>query len=603
MREIVFDVEASGLRLDSRVWCLSYMEGNDPVVSLSGRKDIDEVFREWLVDDGVELIGHNIIGYDIPLLMYNKPFPPVKAFISDTKLLSKVMYPRYKAHGLKAWISRLQKLGKCPYKIEVEDFQWVEGDLDLMMDRCETDVKIQRILYDYFKSKTTRGFKDWYGIEQRWIAYICEMLANGIPFNYGKALELDGIYKEKLAVIKREGGHVAENLGSIKQCAEYVFKKYKPDGAKFELNLKKKMGSLESPSGDDLERVKQKVLEETLLPHTKKGNPSMDKFKRLKLVSQYPELEFHYRYKDTRNLHNYVKWGGVNGNNFYQYAEFHPSLEQFCVYGGFNYYGTRTLRASYKEPCFNQIPKGELRDCIAVLNPDYKILGMDVQQLELAWLGYLLKKFGDDSVWREKEDGLCPKTLTLEAFEGLFERVPEDERKDRAKTINYGLVYGLRAKGVVKYLKLDEDAKTLSRVKNSVRRRFPALESYAKYLRGKINGYGVMYNAFLQPVYAMKGEEDYDTAVNTMMQSSGSLYAKLLFSDILDEIKALDPLSRLLIFNHDESEVLVHKDFSQEMLDSCLDRAYKVFEDRNYRGIPLITKVDPHFGKTWRDVH
>ena len=64
--ELVFDIEANGLFFEAdTIWCIVAIDENDKVYS----------FKPDKIKEGIEflqsadkLIGHNIIGYDIPVI-------------------------------------------------------------------------------------------------------------------------------------------------------------------------------------------------------------------------------------------------------------------------------------------------------------------------------------------------------------------------------------------------------------------------------------------------------------------------------------------------------------------------------------------------------
>ena len=64
--EVILDIETDGLLENvSRIHCLSYQVlGQDEIRSLTNTQDI----KNFLLQDNLTIIGHNIIRYDIPVL-------------------------------------------------------------------------------------------------------------------------------------------------------------------------------------------------------------------------------------------------------------------------------------------------------------------------------------------------------------------------------------------------------------------------------------------------------------------------------------------------------------------------------------------------------
>ncbi len=86
------------------------------------------------------LIGHNLIGFDIPFLL--KMGHNITTPIRDTLVLSKLLYPEQKIHGLGHYGKKFGRL-----KPEHEDWSRLSEE---MIHRCKEDVEINVLLYDYF---------------------------------------------------------------------------------------------------------------------------------------------------------------------------------------------------------------------------------------------------------------------------------------------------------------------------------------------------------------------------------------------------------------------------------------------------------------------
>lgn len=159
-KSLVFDVEANGL-LDeiSEVWCMAGVCVEDGTESFLDRQDLSresilEFFKGYST-----IIGHNIIGYDIPLIkkMYNLNlhdlYDPID--IIDTYIWSRVLNPdrelppgcptsiknnitkkskRIGPHSLEA---HAFSLGKA--KISIDDWSVYDSSI---ITRCLVDIKI-----------------------------------------------------------------------------------------------------------------------------------------------------------------------------------------------------------------------------------------------------------------------------------------------------------------------------------------------------------------------------------------------------------------------------------------------------------------------------
>ena len=135
-------------------------------------------------------------------------------------------------------------------------------------------------------------------------------------------------------------------------------------------------------------------------------------------------------------------------------------------------------------------------------------------------------------------------------------------------------------------------------------KRFPRLKAYTEYLESTIKS-GIMRNAYGYPVLALssKHDEERNTALNTMMQSSGAVYGRLLFSFVMDELKKLDERICVILSNHDELQCRVPRWIEAPQIEASLENAYYKFDEVKYKGIPLITGITFELGDTWDDTH
>ena len=104
MKQVVFDIEANGLK-PTKVWVIVACDlANRETIVFSG--DTLQDFNAYIKD--AEVIGHNIIGYDIPVLerLLGTDFSSCK--VTDTVVLSRLTDPsREGGHSLDNWGQRL----------------------------------------------------------------------------------------------------------------------------------------------------------------------------------------------------------------------------------------------------------------------------------------------------------------------------------------------------------------------------------------------------------------------------------------------------------------------------------------------------------------
>ena len=162
-QSLLFDLESTGLlRRGSNIHCIVARDLDDIEEAL-----VYDCRKTQTIDMGIErlrradvLIGHNIIGYDIPLIKEQYDFE-FEGELIDTLVLSRLFYPHihdrdyerrptgmpqklYGRHSLEAWGYRL----KC-FK---GDFAKHEGAWDVytpeMLDYCIQDTSVTLKLYE-----------------------------------------------------------------------------------------------------------------------------------------------------------------------------------------------------------------------------------------------------------------------------------------------------------------------------------------------------------------------------------------------------------------------------------------------------------------------
>ena len=173
---LIFDLEANGLYNDvTQIHCISYYDPElDEVESFNdecdwknptgrGKGMSSPIVRAiQYIEQAKVIIGHNIIGYDIPVIRKLYPFFDPIGTVIDTLLLSRLYHPRlmsldkernwphmplqlYGRHSLEAYGYRLGE-----YKGEFgKTTDWKEWSQELE-DYCIQDVIVTRKLCDHF---------------------------------------------------------------------------------------------------------------------------------------------------------------------------------------------------------------------------------------------------------------------------------------------------------------------------------------------------------------------------------------------------------------------------------------------------------------------
>lgn len=178
------------LKPEFKIWCV--------VVTNKDTKESVSFYKESLTKDNLrkalkgctELIGHNIIGYDLPILYlyglldYNVGYPEQSStvfgtdtLITDTLLWSKLLEPdRFLGHSLKAWGKRLGNA-----KTEFDDWSQFSQE---QLDYCIQDTKVNCDVYDALVlEKATADWDRAYRMEAKLADLTLKQELLGFDFN------------------------------------------------------------------------------------------------------------------------------------------------------------------------------------------------------------------------------------------------------------------------------------------------------------------------------------------------------------------------------------------------------------------------------------
>ena len=174
----VFDIETNGLSFtkeDPRIHCIAVHWAEDSRTEVFNDEKYSESAKELPMGSSYSIttalsnlevadviVGHNIIGYDLPYINHIYPWFNPRGTIIDTLLLSRLYHPNlldidkknayknmptklYGRHSLEAYGYRLGV-----YKGDfAKDTDWKEWSQE-MQDYCIQDVKVTEKLCDHF---------------------------------------------------------------------------------------------------------------------------------------------------------------------------------------------------------------------------------------------------------------------------------------------------------------------------------------------------------------------------------------------------------------------------------------------------------------------
>ena len=167
--QLIFDLESTGLlRRGSRIHCIVMRDAvNESTHVFDHQPERDLLQGVKQLEQADALIGHNIIGYDIPLLKEQYPDFAPRGQVLDTLVLSRIFYPLiadrdferrpagmpqrlYGRHSLEAWGYRLKCFKGDFGKSDSNDWSTYTPE---MLDYCIQDTEVTLKLWALMKRR------------------------------------------------------------------------------------------------------------------------------------------------------------------------------------------------------------------------------------------------------------------------------------------------------------------------------------------------------------------------------------------------------------------------------------------------------------------
>lgn len=222
MTTVAFDLEADDLyKGASRVHCISLSVNEGAPQLYTNRRDREmpstcEAWSGYLEDAlGIMaqadlLVGHNILGYDLPVLEKLHGFTCDTLKTYDTLLASRIVYgDQLQNHSLEAWGYRLGVL-KGTFKEDSEEPPEKVWDkmTAAMGSYCNQDVRVTLKLYQKIYPKTPPA--TCWDMERQVARIISEQERYGVYLDQPRALKL---YTDLAKDYQRQADHVREIFG------------------------------------------------------------------------------------------------------------------------------------------------------------------------------------------------------------------------------------------------------------------------------------------------------------------------------------------------------------------------------------------------------
>ena len=571
--EFCFDTETTGLDIfNDRIIGLSlavepHKAWYIPFNGLNN-EEYASILRPLFANEQIAKIGQNI-KFDIMVL--SRLGIEVKGRKFDTMILHYLLDPESR-HGMNQLA--LRYLNYTPIEIETligrgakqltMDLVAVERVAEYAAEDADITLQLKHALLPLVEEQ---GLLDLYfNVEEPMIDVLAEMELTGVCIDSSLlneyAIELGARLVELERQVREEAGEPSLNINSTRQLGEVLFAKM---------------------------RISDK--------------PKMTKTKQFCTDEEYLQGFAH----DHRIVKLVLEYRGVK-KLLSTYVEALPQLVNRStgrIHTSFNQAVTATGRLSSANPNLQNIPVREeqgrrIREAFIPSDDEHLLFSADYSQVELRIMAHLS---GDESLVKAFCNGEDIHSATAARLFGKgIDEVTGEERR-RAKTANFGIIYGISAFGLSQRLELPRsEAKAII---EGYFASYPKVKEYMDMAATSAREKGYVSTIFSRRRYlndiasrnaVARGLAERN-AINAPIQGSAADIMKMAMVAIAREFKAQGLQSKMILQVHDEVVIDMLRSEQQQVIEIVT----RAMEGAASLSVPLTT--DYGIGKNWLEAH
>jgi DNA polymerase I-like protein with 3'-5' exonuclease and polymerase domains len=624
MKTLFFDIETNAIEDWSNlsdlktVHCLSIYDPTTPKMITYHGAGIQNGLIELAKAE--RIVGHNVLGFDIPALGKMYSFHPPLVKVMDTMVMAKCIVPDVRnddflrnkfdktlvgSHSLKAWGLRLNKLTKLSYGEEDGAFDEYNED---MRKYCERDTIVTQLLYDYLMS--SKPSSQMLAIEH-WFAYLMRLQEKkGFAFDIGKAekleMKLAGVRADLLDKLQKEFPSKQEEMKT-------------PSGWSLEIEWEDGLEIISAATKTELKKqLKSRNLKQTLVKDAVKlanktktipFNPGSRQQIAERLSSLGYELPIEPDAKTPKVDEAVLR------------SIEHPFAEVLCdyllvtkrlgqlaegnqawlklqkdgrIHGRVNTNGAVTGRCTHQNPNVAQVPAcraeygEECRDLFKA-GDGYKLVGCDAAGLELRMLAHYLAYY---------DGGEYAKTVIEGDIHTLNQKAAGLETRDQAKTFIYAFLYGAGDAKIGEIV--GGSAKEGQMLKRKFLSNLPALKKLQADVQQKVQRSNKLIglDGRILPVRSPHA------ALNMLLQSAGAVCMKVALIQLfnrLNQMKWQFGREYSFVANvHDEFQAEVQPDKASVFCELAVDAIRRAGKELK---LNVMLDGEAKVGETWKETH
>jgi DNA polymerase-1 len=573
---VCFDTETTGIdALNAELvgMSFSYEKGKAFYVPFPENQDEAQVlvdkFKPFFESETIEKIGQNI-KYDLKILSHYGV--EIKGELFDTMIAHYLINPdmrhnmdvlsetylKYSPKSIEDLIGKKGKNQKSMRDVSLEEIkEYAAEDADVTFQLKQNFSPILD------KAETKKLFDE---IEIPLIPVLAAMELEGInldvPFLKEMSVEMAKESSQLEQKIYETAGEKF-NLASPKQLGDVLFDKLKIGGAK---QKKTKTG--------------QYATGEEILSYLSNDNPIvkdiLDWRQMVKLQSTYIDALPNQVDKKTGRVHtDYMQTVAATG----RLSSNNPNLQNIPI---------RTERGRL------------IRKAFIARDENYTLLSADYSQIELRIIAALSGEENMIKAFQNNED--IHRSTAAKVFNVPLEEVTKEQRSN-AKTVNFGIIYGVSAFGLSNQTSLSR--KESAELIDAYYATYPKLKSYMSnqvdfarengYVQTVLGRRRYLKDINSANMMVKSGAER--NAVNAPIQGSAADIIKIAMINIYKKLTAENWKSKMLLQVHDELVFDVHNSELEKikpMIKHEMENAFKM-------DVPLDVEIG--VGKNWLEAH
>ena len=551
MKRLILDIETN--RSHNTIWIVVTKDvDTGEIVCHTDPSTLAPLVKEY-----DQIIGHNLIGFDAPVLRTVWNIGIKKSSAVDTLILSRLLNPQLEGgHSLKAWGRRLSN-NKIDF--DFEDFD--NGLTQEMQDYCIQDVKLTRDLYLHLMGELDQWSDATQSILlEHDIAVLCrQQERNGFKLNVPAAISLRNELTDQMDYIEANVQSVFPPIVE-ERWSEKTGKQLKDKVTVFNLASRKQIA-------DRLQTLGWKPSK-----HTEKGQPIVDEgtLENIEIPEAQMIAEYLMMQKRVGLIDSWLKHVDENTDR---------------VHGAIITNGAVTGRMTHHSPNMGQIPSvnkpyGERIRSLWTVDRGHVLVGTDLSGIELRCLAHYMQ----DPEWQE------------ELLNGDIHQKNADAAgitRPQAKTLIYATLYGAGAAKIGSIVGggAREGQEVLSRFYANT----PALSRLMEKVK-KVASKGYVPGLDGRRII-VRSEH---AALNSLLQGCGAIIAKQWCIEAHKQFRRFRLPVRQVAFVHDEIQIETSERDAQDVamwMTTSATHAGKVL------GFRCPVDAESKIGNNWFDTH